>query len=131
MISALLAAVVAAPIIPPSTPVTIEQVRRDPRRWHGKWVKLEGWINRCRSRECALSERLAARRTNEGLTLMFEGQRTFDEWAQSMIPFKARVTARIDATCLVDAVCLGRAPMLRSMIVEVLETNLKFPDEDR
>ena len=128
MIAALLLAA-APPHIPQATPLTIEQVRADPRRWHGKWVKLEGWVNRCLSRECQISERLAARRTNEGMGLSFEEQPSFDKWAAPMLPFKGRVTARVDATCLADSVCLGRAPVLREMIVEAIETNLKFPDE--
>ena len=128
MIVALLLA--AAPAnFPAATQLTIEQVRADPRRWHGKWVKLEGWVNRCLSRECELSEGLGARRTNQGIGLSFEEQPSFDKWAAPMLPFKARVAAKVDATCLADAVCLGRAPVLREMIVEAIETNLKFPDK--
>lgn len=121
-------AVLEQPAIPPATPTTIEEIRRDPRRWHGKWVRLEGWINRCWSTDCTLAERLAARPINQGMTLSFEGQKTFDAWVKPMLPLRARVTARIDSACLVD-VCLDRAPVLRGMIVEALQPNAKFPDE--
>ena len=126
MITLLLAA--AAPVIPPATPVTIEQVRRDPRRWNGRWVQLEGWINRCWSTDCTIGEKLAAKPLNQGMSLSFETQPTFDQWAKPMLPIRARVTARIDAGCLLD-ICLDRAPVLRGMIVEALQTNANFPDD--
>jgi hypothetical protein len=129
MIAALLLAGAETPQIPPATSVTIEDVRRDPRRWDGKWVQLEGWINRCWSTDCGLAEKLAARPINQGMTLSFEEQKNFDEWVRPMLPLRARVTARIDATCLVDQVCLDRAPVLRGVIVEALQAKAKFPDE--
>jgi hypothetical protein len=131
MIAALLLATAATPPIPPATPVTIEDLLRDPRRWDGKWVRLEGWINRCRLTDCALAETLAARPINQGMTLSFEGQPSFDAWVRPFLPLRARVTARIDAACLVDQVCIDRAPVLRGMIVEALQTQQKFPDEDQ
>jgi len=115
--------------IPPVSPVTIEEVRRDPRKWDGKWISLEGWINRCWSTDCQLSEKLAARPINQGMSLSFEGQQSFDNWVKSMLPLRAKVVARLDATCLVNQVCLDRAPMLRGMIVQALQPNAKFPDE--
>ena len=129
MIFALLMAV-AQPAIPASTPVTIEDVRRDPRRWAGQWVQVEGWINRCWSTDCTLAEHLAARPGDQGMSLSFETQKSFDDWVKPMLPLRARVVARIDATCLVD-VCLDRAPVLRGMIVEPLQPNAKFPDEEQ
>jgi len=122
-------AVVEQRAIPPATAVTIEDVRRDPRKWDGKWVRIDGWINRCWATDCALAESLAARPANQGMTLSFEGQMSFDDWVRPMLPLRARVTAKIDATWLVDTVCLDRGPVLRGMIVEVLQTNAKFPDE--
>ena len=117
------------PAVPRATSVTIEDIRRDPRRWDGKWVQIEGWINRCWAIDCVLAEKVAARPINQGRTLSFESQKTFDAFVKPMLPLRAKVTARVDATCLVEAVCLDRAPMLRGMIVEVLERNAKFPDE--
>ena len=131
MIAAALIAAAEPPAIPTSIPVTIEDVRRDPRLWDGKWVEVEGWINRCWATECELSEKLAARRTNQGMTLSFEAQQSFDEWVRPMLPLRAKVFARIDATCLVDSVCIGRRPELRGMIVQPLEQNAKFPDEEQ
>jgi len=109
--------------------VTIEAVRRDPRAWAGKWIKVEGWINRCWSTDCVLAEKLSSRPSDQGITLSFEKQPSFDQWVNSVLPLRARVTARIDATCLVEQVCLDRAPVLREMYVEALQPNAKFPDE--
>jgi hypothetical protein len=117
------------PTIPPAPAVTIEEVRRDPRSWNGKLVKIEGWINRCWPTDCALAEHLAARPINQGMTLSFEEQESFDRWVKPMLPVRVKVTARFDATCLVDQVCLDRAPVLRGMIVEPLQPNAKFTDE--
>ena len=116
-------------VIPPATSVTIQDVRRDSRKWDGKRVRIEGWINRCWPTDCALAERLAARPVNQGMTLSFEEQKSFDQWVRPMLPLRARVTARIDASCLVTAVCLDRAPVLRGVIIEALQTNAEFPDE--
>lgn len=131
MIAATLLAAVEPSAIPPSTPVTIEDVRRDPRRWDGRWVELEGWINRCWPTECELAEELAARRSDQGMTLSFEEQESFDKWVRPMLPLRAKVFARIDATCLIDSVCIDRAPELRGMIVQPLEHNAKFSDEEQ
>jgi hypothetical protein len=115
--------------IPPAPVVTIEEIRREPRRWDGKWVKIDGWINRCWATDCTLAEKLAARPINQGRSLSFESQASFDKWLRPMLPLRARVTARVDATCLIEVVCLDRAPVLRRMIVEPVQTNAKFPDE--
>jgi hypothetical protein len=63
------------------------------------------------------------------MSLSFEGQQSFDSWVKSMLPLRAKIVARLDATCLVNQVCLDRAPMLRGMIVQALQPNAKFPDE--
>ena len=131
MIAALLFAAGIAPSpIPPSVATTIEEIRRDPRRWDGKWVQIEGWINSCRSTDCTLAERAAARPSNRGMSLSFETQQSFDQWVKPMLPLKARVVARVDAACLLE-VCLDRAPVLRGMIVEPIQPNAKFPDEEQ
>ena len=131
MIALLLLAAAELPAdFPKGTPTTIEEVRRDPRRWDGQWVQLEGWINRCYSTDCHLAERLAARPINQGMILSFEAQPSFDQWLKPMLPVRARVVARVDAACLADNICLDRAPHLRQMHVEAVQTNLIFPDKD-
>ena len=126
---ALLLAASTPPVIPQSTPATIEDIRRDPRKWDGKWIQVEGWINRCWPTDCTIAEKLAARPINQGMSLSFESQQTFDQWVRPMLPLRAKVVARIDATCLVEAVCLDRAPVLRGMIVDAIQPNAQFPDE--
>jgi hypothetical protein len=130
MIAALALAAALPAGFPAGTPTTIEEIRRDPRQWDGKWVQIEGWINRCWSTDCTVAEKLAARPAGQGMSLSFEMQKSFDDWVRPMLPLHARLVARVDATCLVE-VCLDRAPALRQMYVEALETNLKFPDEEQ
>ena len=127
---ALLAAATTPVGFPSGTATTIEAVRRDPRRWDGKWVVIEGFINSCMASDCVVAEQLTARRGQQGMSLSFESQPSFDQWARPMVPARVRLVARVDAQCLVE-VCLDRAPVLRQMHVEALQTNLKFPDEDR
>ena len=115
---------------PPPQPTTIAEVHRNPAHWNGKWIRLEGWINRCWSTDCTVAENLAARPINQGKALSFETQKSFDDWVRPMLPMRVSVVARLDATCLLE-VCLDRAPHLREMHVEALKTNLKYPDEDR
>ena len=130
MIAALLlAGADLPPNFPKATPVTIEDVRRDPYRWAGRWVRIEGFINRCLPRECGISEQLAARRSNNGLTLSIAAVQSFDDWVQPMLPLRVSLVAKVDTACLADSVCLGRAPDLREPYVVPLETNLKPADE--
>ena len=63
---ALMLAAVATPPIPAAAAVTIEDVRRDPRAWDGKWVQLEGWINRCWSTDCTIAEKFRREPTPRG-----------------------------------------------------------------
>ena len=122
MIAALLLAV-APPNFPAATPLTIEQVRADPRRWDGKWVRVQGYVHRCSARDCVLSEGLG----NHGMVLSFAPQPTFDAWIAPQLPAKIEVTARIDAGCLVN-ICTGRAPVLQQVYVETMAANIS---EDR
>lgn len=131
MIGILAAAMQAAPqAIPPSTPVTIQQVRADPRRWHGQWVQLDGWINSCSPVDCALAERPSPSPADRGFSLAFEAQPEFDRWVAPMLPLRAQVYARIDATCLVN-LCTDRGQVLRQMIVKPVQANVRFPNEER
>ena len=123
MIAALLLAA-APPNFPAATPLTIEQVRADPRRWDGKWVRLQGYVHRCDARDCVLSEGLG----NRGMLLSFAPQPGFDAWLAPQLPAKIEVTARIDAGCLIN-ICFGRAPVLQQVYVETMVANI--PDEVR
>ena len=123
MIAALLLA--AAPAnFPDAPPLTIEQVRADPRRWDGQWVRVVGYVHRCSAGDCVLSEGLG----NQGMMLSFAPQPGFDAWIAPQLPAKIEVTARIDAGCLVN-ICTGRAPVLQQVYVETMVANI--PDEVR
>ena len=126
MIAAILFAA-AAPSA--AVPATIAEIRSNPSPYAGKWVQVEGYLNSCMSSDCGLSENLAARPINQGQSLQFEHQPTFDAWAAPLLPARVRVRARIDASCLID-MCLDRGGVLREMHVEAIETNLTPRDED-
>ena len=122
MIAALLLAI-APPNFPAATPLTIEQVRADPRRWDGQWVRVQGYVHRCSEGDCVLAEFPR----NGGLFLSFASAPTFDAWIGPQLPAKVEVTARIDAGCLVN-ICTGRAPVLQQVYVETMAANIS---EDR
>jgi hypothetical protein len=122
VIAALLLAVAPANF-PAATPLTIEQVRADPRRWHGQWVRLQGFVHRCSRLDCALAEFPRG----GGMVLSFASQPSFDSWIAPQLPAKVEVTARIDAGCLVD-LCTDRAPVLQQVYVETMAANIS---EDR
>lgn len=120
MIALLLAQFAELPAnFPKGTPATIEQVRADPRGWHGKWVELTGWMHRCSSMDCALFERP----NGKGMSLSFEGAETFDAWIRPLLPTQVRVVSRIDSECLLD-LCTDRAPVLRQPYVMTLRWNV-------
>ena len=123
MIGALLLAV-APPNFPAATPLTIEQVRADPRRWDGRWVRVQGYIHRCSPLDCLLAERPG----NGGMFLSFASAPSFDAWIAPQLRAKVEVTARIDAGCLVN-VCTDRAPVLQQVYVETMVANI--PHKDR
>ena len=125
MIAALLlAAADLPPNFPKGTPTTIEEVRRDPRRWDGKWVQLEGWVHRCNRLDCSVAERPR----NGGLTLGFESADSFDKWIGPLLPAQVIVVARVDAQCLVN-ICTDRAPHLRDPFVQTVRWNVNLPQE--
>jgi hypothetical protein len=118
MIAALLLAAAVPQGFPDAMPVTIEQVRADPRKWDGKWVRFQGYMHHCSRLDCAVAERPR----NGGMLLSFESAETFDKWITPQLPAKVEVTARIDAGCLVNF-CIDRAPQLRQVYVETLVTH--------
>ena len=122
MIAALLLALAPANF-PAATPLTIEQVRADPRRWHGQWVRVQGYVHRCSRLDCVLAEGPG----NQGMSLSFADAPTFDAWVAPQLPAKIEVTARIDAGCLID-VCTDRAPVLQQVYVESMAANLSQED---
>ena len=122
---ALIAAAADVPAnFPKGTPATIEDVRRDPRRLDGQWVRLEGWMFRCSALDCVVSERPR----NQGFLLSFQGADTFDRWIQPLLPAHVVVVARLDAECLVN-VCIGRAPVLRDPYVMTDRWNFDLSKE--
>ena len=122
MIAALLLAA-APPNFPAATPLTIEQVRADPRLWDGKWVRLQGYVHRCNRLDCVLAEFPRG----GGMFLSFASAPSFDAWIAPQLPAKVEVTARVDAGCLIN-ICTDRAPVLQQVYVETMAANIS---EDR
>lgn len=122
MIAALLlAAADLPPGFPTGTPTTIEDIRRDPRRWDGQWVQVEGWVHRCSQLDCALSERPA----NQGMSLGFGGDQGFDHWMSAHLPAQVIVVARVDSTCLIN-ICTDRTAVLRDPHVQTVRWNVNL-----
>jgi hypothetical protein len=128
MIGALLLA--AAPALPAHFPkgtsASIEQVRADPRRWHGQWVQFEGWMHRCSALDCVVAERPR----NQGMTLSFAGVESFDKWIRPLLPAKVVVVARVNSDCLIN-LCTDRAPVLNDPFVMTLRWNVADPDKEQ
>jgi hypothetical protein len=122
VIAALLLAA-APPNFPAATPLSIEQVRADPRRWDGTWVRVQGFVHRCNALDCVLAEFPRG----GGMVLSFAPAPTFDAWIAPQLPAKVEVTARIDAGCLLN-ICTDRAPVLQQVYVETMAANIS---EDR
>ena len=118
MIVALLLALAPANF-PAATPMTIDQVLADPRRWDGQWVRLQGFVHRCSRRDCVLAEGPSS----QGMMLSFADAPSFDAWIAPQLPAKVEVTARIDAGCLVNF-CTDRAPVLQQVYVETMAANI-------
>jgi len=119
MIAALLLASSVPADFPKAASVTIAQVRADPRAWDGKWVRFDGYIDRCSRLSC----HVAAQPGDAKMTLSFDSSDSFDEWIGPQLPARVQVTARIDSTCLIGF-CTDRAPELRLFYVDVLTANL-------
>ena len=113
----------APPNFPAATPLTIEQVRADPRRWDGKWVRVRGFVHRCSALDCMLAEGPR----NRGMSLSFAAAPSFDAWIAPQLPAEVEVTARIDANCLLN-VCTDRAPVLQQVYVETIAANISRGD---
>jgi hypothetical protein len=109
---------------PAATPLTIEQVRADPRRWDGKWVRVRGFVHRCSALDCVLAEGPR----NQGMFLSFASAPSFDAWIAPQLPAEVEVTARIDASCLLN-VCTDRAPVLQQVYVETIAANISREDK--
>ena len=108
---------------PAAIPLTIEQVRADPRRWHGQWVRIHGYVHRCSALDCVIAEGPR----NQGMLLSFAAAPSFDAWITPQLPAEVEVTARIDAGCLLN-VCADRAPVLQQVYVETLAANISRED---
>jgi hypothetical protein len=119
------AALAPSPELPLAPTSTIAQVRADPERWDGRWVRVEGWITRCTVLDCALVDRP----DGKGQRLGFESSAGFDDWIQSSLPARVIVVARIDARCLIG-ICTDRAPDLREAHVQLSRRNIHFPKKD-
>ena len=126
MIAALLWLAAASASHPIST--TIAEVRLHPKEFAGKRLRLEGWINSCRSIECLISEHLAARPVNYGQSLSLGANDALDQVLRPMLPARVEIEAE-PGPCLGQA-CLDRAPdLVKVKVLKVISRNQKFSDE--
>lgn len=107
----LMAQIFVAPA--PAKPVatTIAAIRANPRKFDGRVVRLQGWVNTCRQLSCAIEERAATSPGGAGQPLSIAADSKFDGTIGPLLPTYVEFDARFDATCL-TAICTDRAPIL-------------------
>ena len=108
----MLAQVTFAPVEPAPVPTTIAAIRENPRKFDGRVVRLNGWINRCQRLSCAIDERPASGSEGPGSHLSIGENQKFDDTVKTLVPTYVEFDARFNATCLTSAVCTDRAPEL-------------------
>jgi hypothetical protein len=113
MIAALILAQIA-PVVAEPKPiaVTIAAIRADPKRFDGRVVRLQGWVNRCQGRDCSIQERAINAPGGPGELLTIADDAKFDAIVGPLLPTFVEFDARLDATCITTMVCLGRSPTL-------------------
>lgn len=113
MISLLLSLAPVTPLAAPAQPVptTIAAIRAAPRKFDGKVVRLNGWINRCAALSCAIEERATNAPGGAGQRLSIATDAKFDAVVAPIAPTPVEFDARVDAACLIQ-VCTDRAPVL-------------------
>ena len=113
MIAALLfvAQIASAPSQPKPVVPTIAAIRANPKKFDGQIVRLHGYVNRCSSADCEISERLASAPGGLGDVLSIASNPGFEATVGPLAPTYVELDARVDAACLVN-VCFGRPPTL-------------------
>jgi len=113
MIAALLLLAQMAPVPAESKPVatTIAAIRANPKKFDGQTVRMHGYVNRCSSVDCAISERPANVPGGLGEVLSIATDAKFDAAITPLVPTYVEFDARVDAGCLIQ-VCVGRPPVL-------------------
>jgi len=108
---AMFAPIELAPAPAPPVATTIAAIRSDPQKFNGRTVRLQGWVNSCRSLSCAIDERPASDPKGAGEHLSIAADAKFDQTIQPLLPTYVEFDARFDAGCVVG-VCTDRAPDL-------------------
>jgi hypothetical protein len=114
MIAALLMLAQVAPAQSSPKPIetNIAAIRANPHKFDGRVVRVRGWINRCRGRDCSIQERPLEAPGGPGELLTIADDSKFDATIGPLLPTYVEFDARFDAACITTNVCLGRAPVL-------------------
>lgn len=130
MIAALLlAAIPIAPQAPKPIETTIAALRRDPRAFDGKIVRVHGWVNRCQATGCLIDERPATSLRGAGQSLAIGGNAKFESTIPPITPTYVEVDAQFDAHCLIAA-CTTPAPELNVVLLRGVVDADTPPPED-
>lgn len=114
MIAALLMAAQIVPAPAPAKPVatTIAAIRANPKKFDGQVVRLTGYVNRCAALDCGIEERPASSAGGPGQRLSISADSKFDATIAPLLPTYVEFDARLNAQCLITAICSDRAPVL-------------------
>ena len=113
MIAALfmLAQITPLPEEPKPVPTTIAAIRKDPKKFDGRIVRLHGYVNACEAASCNIDERLKTAAGGPGDSLSIGKDPKFDSIVRPLLPTYVELDARVNASCIL-APCLDRGDAL-------------------
>jgi hypothetical protein len=102
MIAALLmlAQITPVPAEPKPIATTIAAIRKNPKKFDGRIVRLHGYVNSCRRLSCVIEERPANSPDGEGAFLSIGADAEFDARLRPLLPTYVEFDALVDASCL-------------------------------
>jgi hypothetical protein len=114
MIASILLLAQLAPVAAPEKPIvaTIAAIRADPRKFDGRLVRLNGWVNACQPSSCAIDEHAATAPGVAGERLSVGENKKFDDIIRPLLPTFVEFDARLNAACPTAAVCSDPGPVL-------------------
>lgn len=113
MIAALLMLAQISPVPEEPKPVvtTIAAIRKDPKKFDGRVVRIHGYVNKCEAASCNVDERLKTDPAGPGEELSIGNDAKFDAVVRPLVPTYVELDARVDARCIL-APCLDRGDAL-------------------
>ena len=108
---------------------TIAAIHESPAAFHGKRVRVRGWIHACGRFSCRLHTYDPTVPATRGNSLSIEANPEFDLQVAGA-PVEIVLHANVDARCLRDdAICFDRPPDLRRLALERILSVQDVPTE--